>query len=122
MAYDQAAMMICGERAKLNFQHTLNSKFLSSTLMAKLQKCYKTSLETTNSHLRFGVSEKTSELSKTRAKRCAAAEEEEEDRCRRAKRMKGVSSCGNEEAFEEMSDDHIEQMIEELLGYGSIEI
>ncbi|KAL3497305.1 hypothetical protein ACH5RR_040037 [Cinchona calisaya] len=50
-AYDEAARLMCGARARTNFPynpnapHSSSSKLLSATLTAKLHKCYMASLQ-----------------------------------------------------------------------------
>ncbi|KAH6755184.1 Integrase-type DNA-binding superfamily protein [Perilla frutescens var. hirtella] len=118
-AYDEAARIMCGSRARTNFsydatatgQSSSSSRLLSATLMAKLQKCHMTSLS----------------MSKKPAldKRVEAEEMRSFD---------GEKKCGNDfdgseneprknvQEFKSVEDDHIEQMIQELLDYGSIEL
>ncbi|CAM8952766.1 unnamed protein product [Rhodiola kirilowii] len=102
-AYDEAARMICGPRARVNFQYTTQSSstLLSSTLMAKLHKCYVTSPQITNCE------------AVTQPKRLAVEEN------RRVKKVMKAPADSNEEV---LNENHIEQMIQELLHYGSIEI
>ncbi|KAG1326446.1 putative Ethylene-responsive transcription factor ERF003 [Cocos nucifera] len=87
-AYDEAARLMCGPRAKTNFpidpNGTSTPSALSPSLMAKLEKC------------------------------CLISQEE----TKRAKLAKKVD--GDEEI--KLDEEYIEEMIEELLHYGSVEI
>ncbi|XP_057787879.1 ethylene-responsive transcription factor ERF003-like [Salvia miltiorrhiza] len=87
-AYDEAARIMCGSRARTNFSSSSSSstKLLSPTLMAKLHKCHITSLSKPN--------------------------------------KPAVQPHDMEFLQELKSDDHhhIEQMINELLYYGSLEL
>ncbi|XP_059641865.1 ethylene-responsive transcription factor ERF003-like [Cornus florida] len=126
-AYDEAARLLCGPRARTNFaynaneSHSSSTKLLSATLTAKLQKCHLTSQQMTkkpvlddtqyaqSSHVATGNSSIAGENGKM-----------------------DIGSQwnweGNEvkveigQQFQPLEDDHIEQMIEELLHYGSIEL
>uniref|UniRef100_A0A7N0TA73 AP2/ERF domain-containing protein n=1 Tax=Kalanchoe fedtschenkoi TaxID=63787 RepID=A0A7N0TA73_KALFE len=137
-AYDQAARLVCGSRARLNFQDfqsPTTTKLLSSTLLAKLQKCHTTSLQMANSSSsnRPMPDSSLDFLSKSRAGSLTtvestssnkrSGEEEENVELGRTKKVKvESSSSSHDEAFEQLEDDHIEQMIAELLDYGSFEI
>ncbi|PPR90443.1 hypothetical protein GOBAR_AA30243 [Gossypium barbadense] len=96
-AYDEAARLMCGPRARTNFPYNPNalqsssSKLLSATLTAKLHKCYMASLQIT----------KQKPLAETEAK---------------------SAQVETTQQFKPLEEDHIEQMIEELLHYGSIEL
>ncbi|KAB1204676.1 Protein PPLZ02 [Morella rubra] len=56
-AYDEAARLMCGPRARTNFPYnpnapqTSSSKLLSATLTAKLHRCYMASLQMTKTSL-----------------------------------------------------------------------
>ncbi|KAJ0985087.1 hypothetical protein J5N97_003443 [Dioscorea zingiberensis] len=81
-AYDEAARLMCGPRARTNFPANPNepnrSSVLSASLIAKLEKCC------------GALSEEVK------------AKEEEEEKC--------------------LDDECIEEMIQELIYYGSVEI
>nr|XP_010914189.1 ethylene-responsive transcription factor ERF003 [Elaeis guineensis] len=87
-AYDEAARLMCGPRAKTNFpidpNGTSTPSALSPSLMAKLEKC------------------------------CLISQEE-------TKRAKVAKVDGDEEVVK-LDEEYIEEMIEELLHYGSVEI
>ncbi|XP_059458625.1 ethylene-responsive transcription factor ERF003-like [Corylus avellana] len=123
-AYDEAARLMCGPKARTNFPYNPNesesnssSKLLSATLTAKLHKCHMESL-------------------KIMAKTSAKKEPQEAEYTHFAAGSNGIAGnsgetgCGAGQVLESMDhqqykpleDDHIEQMIEELLYYGSIEL
>ncbi|XP_073011152.1 ethylene-responsive transcription factor ERF003-like [Typha latifolia] len=86
-AYDEAARLMCGPRARTNFPEDPNgssTSVLSPSLMAKLEKCCKASQEDT-------------------------------------KRVK-TEGGGEEDGVDCLNDEYIEEMIEELIYYGSVEI
>ncbi|CAH8363168.1 unnamed protein product [Eruca vesicaria subsp. sativa] len=127
-AYDEAARLMCGNRARTNFPYNPNaipsssSKLLSATLTAKLHKCYMASLQLTK---------QTQTQTQTQTQMHQNV---------RYDRVMNVTSDGNqynmgggvteikwEDAdmqhnLRPLEEDHIEQMIEELLHYGSIEL
>lgn len=141
-AYDEAARLMCGPRARTNFPYNPNasqssaSKLLSQTLTAKLHRCYMASLQMTKSssleepnkpHLSFVDSKKKvtslDQNEKPRIevadhKKPAAAEQEQEPNWGSV--MNKVKL--EDDSIEPLEDHHIEQMIEELLHYGSIEL
>ncbi|CAL9087416.1 unnamed protein product [Musa acuminata var. zebrina] len=90
-AYDEAARLMCGSKARTNFPVDPNCSIpapaLSPGLMAKLEKC------------------------------CSASREE-------GKRVEVVAPVGREEEAEvtRVDDEYIEEMIEELIYNGSLEI
>lgn len=107
---------MCGPRARTNFvsnssSSSSSSKLLSPNLTAKLHRCYMASLHLTNqssqklpTERRFnsGGADKAASLT-------AAAAEGQTDRI-------------GDQAFEALEEDHIQQMIEELIHYGSVEL
>ncbi|KAL6216061.1 hypothetical protein ACLB2K_009288 [Fragaria x ananassa] len=145
-AYDEAARLMCGPRARTNFPYNPNasqssaSKLLSQTLTAKLHRCYMASLQMTKStslkqpskpQLSFvdtknvGIVEDEKPSIQVPEKKPAVPEEpkqeQEEPNWGFVNKVK-VESTQDEESIERLEDDHIEQMIEELLHYGSIEL
>ena len=146
-AYDEAARLMCGPRARTNFPYNPNasqssaSKLLSQTLTAKLHRCYMASLQMTKStslkqpskpQLSFvdtknvGIVEDEKPSIQVPEKKPAVPEEpkqehKEEPNWVFVNKVK-VESTQDEESIEPLEDDHIEQMIEELLHYGSIEL
>ncbi|KAF3955944.1 hypothetical protein ACB098_05G076400 [Castanea mollissima] len=109
-AYDEAARLICGPKARTNFPYNPNAplnKLLSATLTAKLHKCHFASLQMAKKPVQkepqFTVSSHQS------SGQTGFVEGQ-------------VESSTNNQQFLPLEDDHIEQMIEELLYYGSIEV
>ncbi|KAE8663432.1 ERF003 protein [Hibiscus syriacus] len=146
-AYDEAARLMCGVRARTNFPYnpsepqpssssssSSSSKLLSATLRAKLHKCYLASLQMIKqqtvqeprnngatpqvmgnngiagpgreSGMGVGVQEKRA-LPETEATWVV---------------KKPQLETTQHFNFKPLEEDHIEQMIEELLHYGSIEL
>ncbi|CAH9072096.1 unnamed protein product [Cuscuta epithymum] len=127
-AYDEAARIITGPRARTNFpfnpNEPLSSSTLSPALMAKLQKCCMASLQMDNAgtslpppqqHL-FSSGRSTflpegmHQMEGQSTADWTVTKEEGEE-------MGSTDS----EFFKPLEDDHIEEMIEELLDYGSFE-
>lgn len=131
-AYDEAARLMCGAKARTNFPYNPNepqsssSKLLSVTLAAKLHKCHTaaaqqvTKKNTTKvlgheaQYTKFGTSHgiagKSVEISGSKCD----GDHEIDDK---------VGNNGQNQQFQpELEDHHIEQMIEELLDYGSMEV
>ncbi|KAK4756613.1 hypothetical protein SAY87_006740 [Trapa incisa] len=133
-AYDEAARLMCGPKAKTNFQQDLNrdhcsqsSKFLSAALTAKLHKCHMASLQLTRkasanepskSHgngadftrnLTDGGDDRPSHVIQWNEMNWDSGSEE--GRSSGPRRLVGT-----------LEDDQIEQMIDELLDYGSVEL
>lgn len=144
-AYDEAARLMCGTRARTNFPYNPNasrspsSKLLSATLTAKLHRCYMASLQmTTRPSLPEPQKERASsppsvnnipvksiETDHTMLlpthKRHKEEEQESEGNNWVFNKVKVESSHQQFKPLEE-DHNHIEQMIEELLHYGSIEL
>ncbi|XP_027356544.1 protein PPLZ02-like [Abrus precatorius] len=135
-AYDEAARLMCGTRARTNFPYNPNasqsssSKLLSATLTAKLHRCYMASLQMTRPSLpepqrvdspnvisTSNFAMKSSETD-TMLPQKRQQEEQESEGNWVFKKVKVESS----QQFKPLEEDHIEQMIEELLHYGSIEL
>nr|WAK86034.1 transcription factor ERF73 [Nothapodytes nimmoniana] len=149
-AYDEAARLMCGPVARTNFPYDPNtpqlasSKLLSATLIDKLQRCYLASLQITKpqqqqpmqvphglqpSHVHtpgpasYGIMGNLFKDSPTTIEMWAVDKtpEVQETNWLVAKKMKmDMSNC--QQVSKPLEDDHIEQMIEELLDYGSIEL
>ncbi|KAK8535211.1 hypothetical protein V6N13_081350 [Hibiscus sabdariffa] len=123
-AYDEAARLMCGLRARTNFPYNPNaprsssSKLLSATLTAKLHKCYLASLEITKKQSVQEPKNKAPTPHFTGISNSGIAERETEADWV----FKKVQVETNQQQFEPLEEDHIEQMIEELLYYGSIEL
>lgn len=133
-AYDQAAMLMCGPKARTNFAYNPNepqsnsTQLLSATLTAKLQKCNMVSLQ---------MPKQPPSLLKDQPRGAESVPLNPPSAgiagisCIRGfewpevnwvgEQGQGESSNTNQQ-FEALEDDHIEQMIEELLDYGYIEL
>ncbi|KAJ3676875.1 hypothetical protein LUZ60_002599 [Juncus effusus] len=85
-AYDEAARLVCGPKARTNFPSDPNRSGLSPSLRAKLEKCCM-----------------VSDSQREEAKRVETTQEEQGLMC-----MDG--------------EEYVEEMIEELIYYGSVEI
>lgn len=95
---------MCGSRARTNFSYdqSSSSKLLSATLMAKLHKCHVASLS---------MSKKPSLDKRMEAEKMRSFDGDQK-KCEES----GKESKSGED------DDDIEQMIQELLDYGSVEL
>ncbi|KAM6602340.1 hypothetical protein CsatA_021949 [Cannabis sativa] len=141
-AYDQAARIMCGAKARTNFPYNPNeplssnsaNKLLSDTLRAKLQKCNVASLQMTkqplifkDTHVAQSTSTTTNSASVTTggslgiAGTSGGAWPEENSWVGSAGQM-GSTSNSQVQFIQPLEDDHIEQMIEELLDYGYMEL
>lgn len=130
-AYDEAARLMCGPRARTNFafndhdsQSSPSTKYLSAALIAKLQRCQMKSLSMANNRpgtTKLQVQENNQLYTSTNRGDHGIVG-------RRNGQMSvemPVSYEGQAEStqqFKSLEDHHIEQMIEELLDYGSIEL
>ncbi|CAJ1955015.1 unnamed protein product [Sphenostylis stenocarpa] len=134
-AYDEAARLMCGPKARTNFPYNPNepqscsSKLLSATLTAKLHKCHMASLSlqmskqkqsqkeaegsSNSGHTIAGTSADTTGF-KWPEKRHEEVQWLEEDHVE-------VGEAEQQQFQPVLEDDHIEQMIQELLHYGSME-
>ncbi|GAB2223120.1 hypothetical protein Droror1_Dr00017257 [Drosera rotundifolia] len=113
-AYDEAARLMCGPHTRTNFPYDPNagqssSSLLSATLTAKLHRCYMASLQM---------------MAKN-----ADPNHQVNSNDRRAAAMPSQAVAGSSSnsivngQFQQLEDDQmIEQMIEELLDYGSMEL
>lgn len=145
-AYDEAARLMCGPRARTNFPYnpnapqTSSSKLLSATLTAKLHRCYMASLQVTkNSAMqaqqrmpgpqfsgpgsggggtKFGESSPWSpEYGSPKLPKGPMLPSSEPNWGIKVENVQLEPQL----QYTPLEEDHIEQMIEELL-YGSIEI
>ncbi|XP_062097394.1 ethylene-responsive transcription factor ERF003-like [Humulus lupulus] len=159
-AYDEAARLMCGPRARTNFAYNPNasqssaSKLLSATLTAKLHRCYMASLQMTKASSNSiqqepllkppsssfttaatGIPLKPAgTISESPEKRLMPAAENEfqagpGSNPQQVKKVKvelgEINNSHNpiQQSFMVLEeDDHIEQMIQELIHYGSIEL
>uniref|UniRef100_A0A2N9FC12 AP2/ERF domain-containing protein n=1 Tax=Fagus sylvatica TaxID=28930 RepID=A0A2N9FC12_FAGSY len=130
-AYDEAARLMCGARARTNFPYNPNapqsssSKLLSATLTAKLHRCYMASLQLTKQEPQkatilsrantSSITGKTINEMGTRLPDTMSLGADQETSVKKVQ-------VENTQQFKPLEDDHIEQMIQELLHYGSIEL
>uniref|UniRef100_A0A7N0URS9 AP2/ERF domain-containing protein n=1 Tax=Kalanchoe fedtschenkoi TaxID=63787 RepID=A0A7N0URS9_KALFE len=121
-AYDEAARLMCGTRARTNFPYNPNasqstpSKLLSANLTAKLHKCYMASLQLTTTakqtpkpHSKPHDSHSVSSVPDVKLESWSPD-------------SLSPSGSWSPATMERLEEHHIEQMIEELLHYGSIEL
>ncbi|XP_022777109.1 ethylene-responsive transcription factor ERF003-like [Durio zibethinus] len=128
-AYDEAARLMCPQKARTNFPYNPNepqsssSKLLSATLAAKLHKCHMAALQLAKKN---AVKETYTAQCHPLAPSCGITGVKiEEMDCLRQPETKWEgeeNQAGSEQQFIPLEDDHIDQMIEELLDYGSIEL
>jgi len=133
-AYDEAARLMCGPKACTNFPYNpsdpSSSKLLSATLTAKLHKCHMASLSLQMSKQK--ESQKEAEGSSSSGNAVAGTSGDTTGFRWAEKRHEEVQWVGEEhgevgdaeqQQFQPvLEDDHIEQMIQELLDYGSMEL
>ncbi|KAK9098392.1 hypothetical protein Syun_025437 [Stephania yunnanensis] len=138
-AYDEAARLMCGPRARTNFPYnpnvpqTSSSKLLSATLTAKLHRCYLASLQMTRPAAKEaqrsptpsggspggGIAGNSAELGSewlSEGKMAATAGAQMPESNWVVKKVQMESA----QQFKPLEDDHIEQMIEELLNSGPV--
>ncbi|CAN6850327.1 unnamed protein product [Brassica oleracea] len=129
-AYDEAARLMCGPRARTNFPYNPNaipspsSKLLSATLTAKLHKCYMASLQMTKQSQTQTQNTRLRPLSlpDTHGVNNVTLDGGTQYNTGGVTEMKCDDGNSNfKQNFRPLEEDHIEQMIEELLHYGSIE-
>ncbi|GMI81999.1 ethylene and salt inducible 3 [Hibiscus trionum] len=130
-AYDEAARLMCGAKARTNFPHNPNdaqsssSTLLSATLAAKLHKCHMAALQLAKKNAENDSSATQCQPSAATGYSITGFNIRETD-CwpQPENKWEGneESQAGSEEQFIPLEDDHVEQMIEELLHYGSIEL
>ncbi|KAJ9167679.1 hypothetical protein P3X46_019293 [Hevea brasiliensis] len=148
-AYDEAARLMCGPRARTNFPYNPNasqssssSKLLSATLTAKLHRCYMASLQMTKQTSLYEQKQKaptshanTTPISTTTTTPNGIAIKREELGSQLPEKyplqvqeteanwvVKKVQADSIQQQFMPLEEHHIEQMIEELLDYGSLEL
>ncbi|KAE8682560.1 ERF003 protein [Hibiscus syriacus] len=137
-AYDEAARLICGPRPRTNFPYNPNSpqssssKLLSATLRAKLHKCYMASLQMTKRQsLQKQKNEPpTPDIISNNGLSCRDGGtgvrllEKRPLPVQDTKNNWVVKNAQVErtQPFKSLEEYHIEQMIEKLFDYGSIEL
>ncbi|EEF35073.1 ethylene-responsive transcription factor ERF003 [Ricinus communis] len=142
-AYDEAARLMCGTKARTNFPYNPNepqsssSKLLSATLAAKLHKCHMASLQVTkknnnnnnnnvnNKQAHDHVAQYDINTQFSNSNGIAGKSVETGSPWPEGKWVGEESQDGNSQhQYQQgnaLEDHHIEQMIEELLDYGSME-
>ncbi|XP_043720445.1 ethylene-responsive transcription factor ERF003-like [Telopea speciosissima] len=134
-AYDEAARLMCGPRARTNFPYNPNapqsssSKLLSATLTAKLHRCHLASLQVSNPVVKEpqrapssavipsnAIAQDSKEIGVWSPEKRHAVQQSQTNWVVKKAQME------NTQQFKPLEDDHIEQMIEELLDYGSVEL
>ncbi|TKY48025.1 regulation of transcription [Spatholobus suberectus] len=136
-AYDEAARLMCGPKARTNFAYnpsepqSSSSKLLSATLTAKLHKCHMASLslqmtkqKQTQREAQGSSNSGSNDIAGTSAD---TGFRWPEKRHEEMQWLEGhwVGEESQVEVAEQqpvLEDDHIEQMIQELLDYGSMEL
>ncbi|CAL1388002.1 unnamed protein product [Linum trigynum] len=131
-AYDEAARLMCGPRTRTNFPYNPNvpqsasSKLLSANLTAKLHRCYMASLQMTKQASLQQQQQASKPPAATYANARVKTEELEQAQETESNwvgvNCKNVQVESNQQLFKPLEDHQIEQMIEELLHYGSIEL
>ncbi|KAM0006103.1 putative transcription factor AP2-EREBP family [Helianthus debilis subsp. tardiflorus] len=137
-AYDEAARLMCGPRARTNFPHnpnssqsssTSSSKLLSSTLTAKLHRCYMASLHMTKPSIQYPKRTRSVHVHESSLDMKANVAMLHQTDNNSNSNSNNSNSNGDidyqnhqHQFFAKLEDHHIEQMIEELLYYGSIEL
>ncbi|GAA0141623.1 hypothetical protein Leryth_008534 [Lithospermum erythrorhizon] len=144
-AYDEAARLMCGARARTNFPYnpnapqTSSSKLLSATLTAKLHKCYMASLQVPNktphvqdkpkqhlhlNHHPMAYNPSTTYIGDNDTKLSPISLNNQYLDSYNNAVPQRVQIVDNSHLFQfqPLEDHQIEQMIEELLDHGSIEI
>ncbi|CAN8265105.1 unnamed protein product [Cochlearia groenlandica] len=123
-AYDEAARLMCGQRARTNFPYNPNaipsssSKLLSATLTAKLHKCYMASLQMTKqAQTQTHNARTTNGVMNAIGDGNIGGDLTEKTEIKREEESKNM-----QQSFMTLEDNEIEQMIQELLHYGSIEL
>ncbi|KAI3442502.1 AP2/ERF domain-containing protein [Psidium guajava] len=140
-AYDEAARLMCGPKTRTNFPYnpnepqTSSSKLLSATLATKLHKCHLASLQLAKKSAKKETEDSQPGHFRREGDRTSGERNgdqrgggwsEERPTVVHWHEMNWDSDEGQGEnsvqQFRPLEDDHIEQMIEELLDYGSIEL
>ncbi|KAL4310888.1 hypothetical protein GQ457_01G047900 [Hibiscus cannabinus] len=127
-AYDEAARLMCGSKARTNFLYNPNdpqsssSKLLSATLAAKLHKCHMTALQLPKAK---AAKEAYASQCHPLTPDCGTTinDTETDYRWQPENKLDVVESpVKSEHKFIPLEDDDIDQMIEELLDHGSIKL
>ncbi|KAK7294033.1 hypothetical protein RJT34_16916 [Clitoria ternatea] len=143
-AYDEAARLVCGPKARTNFPynpnepHSFSSKLLFTTLTVKLHKCHMASLSFQMSKQKEAQKEppQPSHRSNPFASGNAIVGTSTDNGFRRPENrheelrwiernwvgVEGQVEVSHQQFQPVLEDDQIEEMIQELLDYGSIEL
>ncbi|KAI4376187.1 hypothetical protein MLD38_013977 [Melastoma candidum] len=127
-AYDEAARLMCGPRARTNFPYDPNtsqlpsSMLLSAALTAKLHKCYMTSLQLTKSTVQFPEAHQDQPISNLDFSQSNMFLNQGVEFQGTSSVNWGVKQEQSAAEIQPLEDHDIEQMIEELLDYGSLEL
>ncbi|XP_038899890.1 ethylene-responsive transcription factor ERF003-like [Benincasa hispida] len=136
-AYDEAARLMCGPNARTNFQYNPNdqhsssssSNLLSAALIAKLHKCHLASLQIAKKHIHkqhpAGFQPPPPSIAGPTTGRRWTPEETWVYSDEGQMEMNDNNNNNNihhQQCLQPLEDDHIEQMIQELLHLGSFEI
>lgn len=142
-AYDEAARLMCGRKARTNFQFNPNdqqsssssssSKLLSAALIAKLHKCHLASLQIAKKHVQkqhLGFDPNYAAYGgppPSIAGTSSGGWLPEEtwvysDEAQMESNNINNNNIHHQQCLQPLEDDHIEQMIQELLHLGSFEI
>ncbi|KAE8710938.1 ERF003 protein [Hibiscus syriacus] len=130
-AYDEAAWLMCGTKARTNFPYNPNdtrstsSTLLSDTLAAKLHKCHVAALQLAENNAAKDSYATQCQPSAAPGYGITRSNIGETNYWRQPENQwegNEESQVGSEEQFIPLEDDDVEQMIEELLHYGSIEL
>lgn len=141
-AYDEAARLMCGPRARTNFPYSPNaphSTLLSATLTAKLHKCYMASLQMIAKQSQSQPQPQRQKIHNYatgyhnagigRIENCSVHETKFDTTMimdmsshPHQLQMNDNWETNSEQMIKPLEEDHIEQMIQELIHYGSIEL
>lgn len=136
-AYDEAARLMCGPKARTNFQLNLNdqpsfsssSNLLSPALIAKLHKCHLASLQIAKKHIHKqhpGFDPNGGpppSISRTTTGQWPPEETwVYSDEAQMEINNNNDNNIHRQQCLQPLEDDHIEQMIQELLDLGPFEI
>ncbi|KAK6912280.1 AP2/ERF domain [Dillenia turbinata] len=132
-AYDEAARLMSGPKAKTNFTYldehsqpsSSTTKLLSPTLKAKLHKCQLASLQASKKSMTKEHQMASSSSIESSSDNVSSGLNVKVDNVLPRLQTSWVESEGEVESdqkFRVLEDDHIDQMIEELLDDGSIEL
>eukprot|EP01018_Ginkgo_biloba_P007176 Gb_03368 [translate_table: standard] len=144
-AYDEAARLMCGPRARTNFPFNPNappspsSKVLSATLTAKLHRCYLASLQESRcagSSKKDGISTRVNQSCNNQSLTCLRLDTEKSNNIGIWQKKAGTKQSESNWVMKVQlensqpaistpkreTDDDIAEMIEELLDCGSLEI